>query len=163
VEGGNVKKILLIPLIVIIFILFGCQQNEESIVPVAQEVAQKLDTAQSQLSQGEITAGIESLLDAIILTNPRGYISDDFDIKIQEAKKEIQKKNMDETLDLISNARLLVVSQEIKQEKSVDIEPAPVAEAVKTLILDAKDQFQAGKTLEGVTSILAALLLFKPL
>jgi len=163
VEGGNVKKILWIPLIVIIFILFGCQQKEESIAPIAQEVAQKLDAALSQLSQGEITAGIESLLDAIILTNPGGYISDDFDVKIQEAKQEIQKKNMDETLDLISNARLLLVSQEIKQEKSVDIEPAPVAEAVKTLILDAKDQFQAGKTLEGVTSILAALLLFKPL
>jgi len=157
------KKLLWIPLMVIIFILFACQQKEESIAPIAQKVAQKLDGAVSQLSQGEITAGIESLLDAIILTNPRGYISDDFDAKIQEAQSEIRKKNMDGTLDLISNARLLLVSQEIKQKESVDIEPSPVAEAVKTLILDAKDQFQAGKTLEGVTSILDALLLLKPL
>ena len=158
------KNILLISLAVIVsFILFACQQKEESIAPIAQEVAQKLDAAVSQLSQGEIAGGIESLLDAIILTNPKGYISDDFDAKIQEAKNEIRKTNMDETLDLISNARLLLVSQEIKQEESVDIEPSPVAEAVKTLILDAKDQFQAGKTLEGVTSILDALLLLKPL
>ena len=158
------KKILWISMAVIIsFILFACQQKEESIAPVAQEVAQKLDAALSQLSQGEMTAGIESLLDVIILTNPKGYISDDFDAKIQEAKNEIRKTNMDGALDLISNARLLLVSQEIKQEKSVDFEPAPVAEAVKTLILDAKDQFQAGKTLEGVMSILDALLLFKPL
>ena len=158
------KNILLISLAVIVsFILFACQQKEESIAPIAQEVAQKLDAAVSQLSQGELAGGIESLLDAIILTNPKGYISDDFDAKIQEAKNEIRKTNMDETLDLISNARLLLVSQEIKQEESVDIEPSPVAEAVKTLILDAKDQFQAGKTLEGVTSILDALLLLKPL
>ena len=158
------KNILLISLAVIVsFILFACQQKEESIAPIAQEVAQKLDAAVLQLSQGEIAGGIESLLDAIILTNPKGYISDDFDAKIQEAKNEIRKTNMDETLDLISNARLLLVSQEIKQEESVDIEPSPVAEAVKTLILDAKDQFQAGKTLEGVTSILDALLLLKPL
>ena len=158
------KNILLISLAVIVsFILFACQQKEESIAPIAQEVAQKLDAAVLQLSQGEIAGGIESLLDAIILTNPKEYISDDFDAKIQEAKNEIRKTNMDETLDLISNARLLLVSQEIKQEESVDIEPSPVAEAVKTLILDAKDQFQAGKTLEGVTSILDALLLLKPL
>jgi len=157
------KKILWIPVIVIIFILFACQQKEESFASVAQQVDQELDAAVSQLSQGEITAGVENLLDVIILTNPKGYISDDFDGKIQEAKSEIQKKNIDETLDLIKDARLLLVSQEIKQEKTVDTEPGPVAEAVKTLILRAKDQFQAGEALEGVTSILDALLLFKPL
>ncbi len=158
------KKILWIILVVIIsFILFACQQKEESFAPIAHQAAQKLDAAVSQLSQGEIDAGIESLLDAIILTNPRGYISDDFDVKIREGKSEIQKKNMDDALELIRDARLMLVSQDIKQEKSVDTEPVPAAEAVKTLILDAKDQFQAGKALDGVTSILDALLLFKPL
>lgn len=157
------KTILWISLIVFILILFACEQKEESITPVAQQVAQKLDAAVLQLSQGEIAVGMESLLDAIILTNPKGYISDAFDEKIQNARSEIIKKNMEVSLDLIMDARLLLVSQEIKQERTVDTEPAPVAEAVKTLILNAKDQFQAGKALEGITSVLDALLLFKPL
>ncbi len=156
------KTILWIPLIVIIFILFACQQKEESMTPVAQQAGQKLDAAVSQLSQGEIAFGMESLLDAIILTNPKRYISDDFDEKIQEAKSEIIKKNMDSALDLIRDARLLLISQEVEQEKTVDTEIGAVAEAVKTLILGAKDQFQTGKALEGVKSILDALLLLKP-
>ncbi len=157
------KTIVWISLIVFVLILFACEQKEESITPVAQQVAQKLDAAVLQLSQGEIAVGIESLLDAIILTNPKGYISDDFEKKIQNAKSEITKMNMDVSLDLIRDARLLLVSQEIKQEKTIDTEPAPVAEAVKALILNAKDQFKAGKAIEGITSILDALLLFKPL
>jgi len=106
--------------------------------------------------------GIETLLDAIILTNPRGYISDDFDAKIREAKSEITKKNLESAFDLIRDARLLLISQENEPEKTDDTEPEPVAEAVKTLILDAKDKFQEGKALQGVTSILDSLLLFKP-
>ncbi len=86
----------------------------------------------------------------------------DFDEKIKEAKSEIIKKNMESALNLIRDARLLLTSQEIEQERTVDTEPGPVAEAVKTLILGAKDQFQGGKALEGVTSILDALLLFSP-
>lgn len=156
------KNILWITLMVIIFILFACEQKEESFAPVAQQVAQKLDAAVSQLSQGEIATGMESLLDAIILTNPKGYISNDFEKKIKEAKSEIIKKNMESALNLIRDARLLLTSQEIEQERTVDTEPGPVAEAVKTLILGAKDQFQGGKALEGVTSILDALLLFSP-
>ena len=81
------KKILWISLIVIIFILFACKQKEETVAPVAQHVDLELDAAVSQLSQGEIFLGLESLLDAIILTNPKGFISDDFEGKIQEAKK----------------------------------------------------------------------------
>ncbi len=157
------KKILWIPLIVIIFILFACQKKEESIAPVAQQVAQKLDSAVSQLSQGEIASGIESLLDTIILTNPKGFISGDFDLKIQEAKSEIQKTNMVGALDLIKEARFLLGSLNIEPEIADKTGPAPVADAVKTLILAAKDQFQAGKAVEGVTSILDALLLFRPL
>ncbi len=157
------KTIIWISLIVFVLILFACEQKEESITPVAQQVAQKLDAAVLQLSQGEIAVGMESLLDAVVLTNPKGYISDDFDEKIQNARSEIIKKNMEVSLDLIMDARLLLVSQEIKQERTVDTEPAPIAEAVKTLILNAKDQFQAGKALEGITSVLDALLLFKPL
>lgn len=157
------KKILWISLIVIIFILFACKQKEETVAPVAQHVDLELDAAVSQLSQGEIFLGLESLLDAIILTNPKGFISDDFEGKIQEAKKEIQKKNMDGALDLIKDARLLIHSQDIDLEKTAETEPAPVAEAVKNLISDAKNQFQSGMALKGVTSILDALLLFKPL
>ena len=157
------KKILWIPVVALILILFACQQKEESIASVAQQVNMELDAAVSQLSQGEIIPGLESLLDVIILTNPKGYISDDFDGKIQEAKSEIQKKNIDGALDLIKDARFLLVSQEIKQETTADTESAPVAEAVNTLILSAKDLFQEGKALEGVTLILDALLLFKPL
>lgn len=157
------KTIIWISLIVFVLILFACQQKEESITPVVQQVAQKLDAAVLQLSQGEIAVGMESLLDAVLLTNPKGYISDDFDEKIRNARSEITKKNMEVSLDLIRDARLLLVSQEIKQERTVDTEPAPVAEAVKTLILNAKDQFQAGKALEGITFVLDALLLFKPL
>jgi len=157
------KKILWISLVVIIsFILFACKQKEESFAPIAQQVALKLDAAVSQLSQGEIAFGIETLLDAIILTNPRGYISDDFDAKIREAKSEITKKNLESAFDLIRDARLLLISQENEPEKTDDTEPEPVAEAVKTLILDAKDKFQEGKALQGVTSILDSLLLFKP-
>ncbi len=157
------KKLLWIPIIVIIFILFACQKKEESMAPVALLVAQKMDSAVSQLSQGEIAAGIESLLDTIILTNPEGFISEDFDLKIQEAKREIQNTNMVETLDLIKEARFLLGSQEIEQEKADETGPTPVADAVKTLILAAKDQFQEGKAVDGVISILNALLLFKPL
>lgn len=92
-------------MIVGILALFSCQQKEDSITSVAQQVSHKLDAAVSQLSQGEITLGIESLLDAIILTNPKGYISDDFKKKIQDARSEIQKTNMDGALNLIKDAR----------------------------------------------------------
>jgi len=157
------KAILWIPLLVIIFVLFACQQKEESIVPISQLVGQRLEASISQLSQGEITLGIETLLDAIILTNPKGYVSDDFEKKIQEAKSEIQKTNMDGALEAVKEARFLLSSQKIEQEKEVDARPAPVAEAVKKLILSAKKQFQDGNVLEGVTSILDAHLLFKAL
>ena len=70
---------------------------------------------------------------------------------------------MDGALDLIKDARLLIHSQDIDLEKTAETEPAPVAEAVKNLISDAKNQFQSGMALKGVTSILDALLLFKPL
>jgi len=159
-----VKKLLLISLIVIIsFVFFGCQQKEEDIAPISQLMDQKLDSAVLELSQGDILTGIESLLDAIVLTNPKGFISDDFDGKIREAKSEIQKENIDGALDLIKSARFLLSSQEIKQEDAVETNPAPIAEAVKTLILGAKNQFLEGNALEGITSILDALLLFKPL
>lgn len=160
------KKLLLISLIAIIsFIFFGCQQKGEDIAPISQLMDQKLDSAVLELSQGEILTGIESLLDAIVLTNPKGFISDDFDGKIREAKSEIQKENIDGALDFIKDARFLLISQEqeIEQAKVDETGAGNVAEAVKTLILGAKDHFQSGKTLEGITSILDALLLFKPL
>ena len=158
------KKLLLISLIAIIsFIFFGCQQKGEDIAPISQLMDQKLDSAVLELSQGEILTGIDSLLDAIVLINPKGFISEEFDGKITEAKSEIQKKNVDSALDFIKEARKLLISQEIEQIKAIDTGPAPISEAVKTLILGAKDHFQAGNVLEGISSILDALLLFKPL
>ena len=92
-----------------------------------------------------------------------GFISDDFEMKIREAKSEIQKENINGALDLIKSARFLLTSQELKQEDAVENNPAPIAEAVKTLIIGAKNQFLEGNALEGTKSILDALLLFKPL
>jgi hypothetical protein len=45
----------------------------------------------------------------------------------------------------------------------VETKPTPVAEAVRTLVLRAKDQSQVGEIIDGVTSVLDVLLLFKPL
>lgn len=158
------KRVLWIPIVVIIFILLACQQKEENIAPVALQFDQILEAAVVQLSEGEIIPGIESLLDAIVLTNPKGYISEEFEVKIGEAKGALAQQDMDGTFERIREARLMLSAPAvINEEDNVEVDPAPVAEAVKSLILQAKDQFQEGKAVEGVTSILEALLLFNPL
>ena len=112
--------------------------------------------------------------DTGLLTNPEDFtpaikerlqmifIDEGMSEKFGISKSEIQKKNMDGALDLIKSARSLLSSQEIEQENTVETRPAPIADAVKNLILSARKQFQDGNVLGGVTSILDALLLFNP-
>lgn len=166
------KKWIWIPVLVLAFLFFACQKKEESGAPVAQGVAQKLDSAIENLSQGQVGSGIQDLLDTILLTNPKGFISENFENTIREAKVETQKGNMEGAFALLAQSRALIqedVAQpqveelESKPESEIESDPAPIAEAVKKLIEQAKGNFKEGNAKEGIRSILDALSLFSPI
>lgn len=179
------KNWIWIAVLILVVILFSCQkkqepvevgkpQEEEKIFPVAQEAENKISSAVANLEEGKAVEGAQLLLDAVLLTKPGEYLPEGFEDKILMAKDQFQSGNMDDALESISDALLIIKPpSDVKTEKDKE-EPkeaeqvqkrevvAPVAELVRNKILAAKEQFHEGNADQGVILILEALLLFSP-
>jgi len=156
-----VKKTVVI-FIAATIVLISCQSKEQSVAPLADQVAQTLDTSILQLSRGDIGEGVGSLLDVISLVYPEGQLSADFDTKISSAREALDSKDLPVVLGFLKAARQLLGNEEDTREDNDELNLAPVAEHVKDLILRAQEFFQSGQAQEGVKTLLDAILLFGP-
>ena len=176
------KKWIWIAILVLLVILFSCQkqnkeelaslekaQKKEDILPVAQEVDNKILSALSNFEKGKASEGAISLLEAILLTKPSEYMTEGFENKILSAKEQFQQGNYGKAGELISDTLLLIKSgsdvadkKENKDPKSIEHiqrkdEPSPVAELVRNKILAAREEFKKGNADKGVILLLESL------
>lgn len=184
------KKWMWVSIFVILIFLIFCQQQKEEepatlekpqekekISSIAKEVNNKIQSAISSLAEGKVDEGANLLLDVILLTRPGGSWPGNFENSILEAKEQFQGGNIQQGVELISDALKLMIpaaeaSKEKVKEESKDVEQeqkknepariAPIAEIMRDKILAAREQFKGGNTDKGVILILESLLLFGP-
>ena len=181
------KKWLIIPILILLFIIFACKkpgeqaemraaktdkQIQEKIAPIAQEVANNLDSALKAFQAGNAAEGAARLLDAVLLVKPRETWPEGFENAISQAKEKFQAGQFSAGVGLVSDALALikppVQAEEEKEEvagediEPQEREPAPVAEAVRNKILAAGEEFKEGNGDEGVILLLEALELLGP-
>lgn len=175
--------------ILIIFLLF-CQkqtregqvnsekpQSEEKISSIAKEVENKTSSAISNLAEGKVDEGANLLLDAILLTRPRGSWPGNFENSILTAKEQFQEGKIQKGVELISDALQLMKSTtdislekakkdpkdaEKVQKKDEPARIAPIAEIMRDKILAAREEFKEGNADKGIILILEALQLLSP-
>jgi hypothetical protein len=181
------KKWLIIPILILLFIIFACKkqgeqaemraaktdkQLQEQIAPIAQEVANNLDSAIKAFQAGNAAEGAAKLLNASLLVKPSESWPEGFESAVSQAKEKFQAGQFSAGVGLVSDALALIRPPvEAKQEKEeaagADIEPqerepTPVAEAVRNKILAAGEEFKKGNGDAGVILLLEALELLAP-
>jgi hypothetical protein len=149
-------------------------QQSEKVTPVAQNLERMIDTAVENFQKGEVTKGVELLLDGIILVKPKENWPDGFVNNIYLAKEHFQNGNLSMFSEDISSALALLQPPkgthhgETEQATSdpeqlqKEVEPAPVAQIFAGMISSAKDEFKKGEADSGVVKILQALQLLTP-
>jgi protein involved in sex pheromone biosynthesis len=181
------KKWLIIPILILLFIIFACKkqgeqaemraaktdkQLQEQDAPIAQEIATNLDTTIKAFQAGNAAGGAAKLLDTVLLVKPRESWPEGFESAISQAKEKFQAGQFSAGVGLVSDALALIrppaQAEEEKEEvagedvESQEREPAPMAEAVRNKILAAGQEFKEGNGDEGVILLLEALELLGP-
>lgn len=182
------KKWVVFSVLAFLLILFtSCQKqsNEKvsepekpvqsgKITPVAQSLEDMIDTAVVSLQKGEVTKGVELLLDGILLIKPRENWPNGFVNNIFLAKEHVQSGNLPLFTEDISEALSLLQPPEDKSDEGAketsieteqeqkETEPAPVAQIFASMISSAREEFKKGNADSGVIKILEALQLIAP-
>ena len=169
------KKWLWIPILVILFFLFCCQnQNKdeqagvaaesggEAIASVAQAIANNLDSAVENLETGQVGEGAGLLLDSVLLVKPRDQWPEGFADFIASAKENFTAGNFAGAVGDVTDALDLIKQSEESEQTTESGEIAPIAAVLKGKIAAAKEEFKKGNADLGVISILEALQLFAP-
>ncbi len=181
------KKWLIIPILILLFIIFACkksreqaemraaktdQQLQEQIAPIAQEVASNLDSAIKAFQAGNAADGATKLLETVLLIRPRESWPEGFESAVSQAKEKFQAGQFSAGVGLVSDALALIREPaEAEEEKGEAVgeevepqekEPAPVAEAVRNKILAAGEEFKEGNGDTGIILLLEALELLAP-
>jgi hypothetical protein len=179
------KRLIVIPVMLLLVILFSCQKKDEAaeasmeivdkpepVAPIAMEVKELLDGALESFASGEIATGAESLLDAVLIVKPMEDYPEGFTEKINSAKEYIKSGDLGKGLEKISDASQLIKSVSSEAEEKVEAEeevksdeemtPVPLAAIFKEKLLAAQDEFKKGNADSGIHFILDALLLLGP-
>ena len=181
------KKWLIIPILILLFIIFACEkqveqaemraakpdeQRQAQIAPIAQQVANNLDSALKSFQAGNAADGAAKLLDTVLLVNPRESWPEGFENAISTAREKFQAGQFSAGVGFVSDALALIrPPAEAEEEKGEAVgeevepqerKPAPVAEAVRNKILAAGEEFKEGNGDEGVILLLEALELLGP-
>lgn len=169
------KKWLWVPILVILFFLYCCQQQEkaeqagvetesggEAVAAIAQTIQNNLDSAVESLEQGQIAKGAGLLLDSVLLVRPQDQWPEGFADNIASAKEHFTAGSYPDAVGDVTKALDLIKQTEDTELSSEGGEIAPVAAVIKGKIAEAKKAFTQGNADLGVITILEALQLFAP-
>jgi hypothetical protein len=186
-RGDNMKKLIWIPVIILLVFLFSCQKKDkaaemttevverpEIVAPIAQEVKNILDGAMESFAEGNISLGAESLLKAVLIVKPKEDQPAGFEEKIKSAKEYFRSGDIGKGVESVSEAYLLIKppsssvgemnkdGTEAALKTDEEITPSPIAAIFLEKLLEAQGEFKNGNADKGVQFILESLLLLGP-
>ncbi len=169
------KKWLWVPILVILFFLFCCknqdkagqenvvtQSGSEAFAAIAQKVKTNLDLAVENLAQGQVGDGARLLLDSVLLVKPHDQWPAGFADDVSTAKEHFASGNIPDALGCVSKALDLIKPSENDEPSVESGEIASVASLMKEKISEVKEEFEKGNADKGVILILESLQLLAP-
>jgi hypothetical protein len=169
------KKWLWVPILVILFFLFCCKNQDkagqekvvtesgsEGIASIAQKVESNLDLAVENLAQGQVGGGANLLLDSVLLVKPHDQWPVGFADNVSTAKEHFASGNFPDAVGCVSKALDLIKPPEDTEPSAESGEMASIAALMRGKISEAKVEFEKGNADKGVISILEALQLLAP-
>jgi len=168
------KKWLWIPILVLLVFLFCCQKQDtvaqtdisgesnEKAAPIAQTIANNLDSAVLNLEEGQVSEGAGLILDSILMVKPSDQWPEGFADHIASAKGNFKGGDMSDAVGDVTQALYLIKHSSESAQAGEAGEVAPLAAAVKGQIIKAREFFEKGNADQGVIALLEALQLFAP-
>lgn len=154
------KLIILVALIVILIILSACQKKP---FPKINEVESKISSAIDQFKKSNIEEGINSVMDAIILTAPHAELPAKVETKIIKAKEHFKSTDIlnEKGFKLVWEAFQLIKPGFDRSDDQSGT--SPVAQIFRNKLFEAQDELKKGNTPKVVELLLESILLLRPL